>query len=83
MKTLIATIFLSSLPFTSIVAYQELRSMHNVAKIEAIRSLPVHVELPSESEIEVEFVPFYAENATVEVVTAEIEIEFIPAHRVR
>ena len=82
MKTFFATIFLSTLPFTSIVAFNEIRSARNVAEIERIKNLPVSISVPS-SEIEIEFVPFYAENATVEIVADEIEVEFIPAHRVR
>ena len=79
MKTFFATIFLSTLPFTSIVAYHEIRSAHNVAEIERIHNLPVDVQMPALSEIEVEFIP----AATVDVLEAEIEVEFIPAHRIR
>ena len=79
MKTFFATIFLSTLPFTSIVAYHEIRSVHNVAEIERIANLPVDVQMPSLAEIETEFLP----TASVTVLEAEIEVEFIPAHRVR
>lgn len=79
MKTFFATIFLSTLPFTSIVAYHEIQSARNVAKIEHIANLPVDVQMPSLTEIETEFLP----TAHVEIVDSEIEIEIIPAHRVR
>lgn len=79
MKTFFATIFFSTLPFTSIVAYHEIRSVVNVAKIERIANLPVDVQMPTLAEIETEFIP----AATVDVLEAEIEVEFIPAHRIR
>ena len=79
MKPFFATIFLSTLPFTSIVAFHEIRSAVNVAKIERIANLPVDVQMPTLAEIETEYIP----SATVDVLEAEIEVEFIPAHRVR
>ena len=79
MKSFFATIFLSTLPFTSIVAFHEIRSAVNVAKIERIANLPVDVQMPTLADIETEFLP----SATVDVLEAEIEVEFIPAHRVR
>ena len=72
MKTLFLTIFLSTLPFTSIVAYHEIRSALNVAEIERIHNLPVSISIPSD-EIEIEFIP----TATVQPVDSEIEIDFI------
>ena len=72
MKTLFLTIFLSTLPFTSIVAYNEIRSALNVAEIERIHNLPVSISIPSD-EIEIEFIP----TATVQSVDSEIEIDFI------
>ena len=72
MKTLFLTIFLSTLPFTSIVAYHEIRSALNVAEIERIHNLPVSISIPSD-EIEIEFIP----TATVQSVDSEIEIDFI------
>ena len=72
MKTFFLTIFLSTLPFTSIVAYHEIRSALNVAEIEHIHSLPVSISVPS-NEIEIEFIP----SATVQSVDSEIEIDFI------
>ena len=72
MKTFFLTIFLSTLPFTSIVAYHEIRSALNVAEIERIHSLPVSISVPS-NEIEIEFIP----TATVQSVDSEIEIDFI------
>ena len=72
MKTLFLTIFLSTLPFTSIVAYHEIRSALNVAEIERIHNLPVSISVPS-NEIEIEFIP----SATVQSVDSEIEIDFI------
>ena len=79
MKSLFLTIFVSTLPFTSIVAYHEIRSAVNVAEIERIANLPVDVQMPTLAEIETEFLP----SATVAVLEAEIEVEFIPSHRVR
>ena len=72
MKTFFLTIFLSTLPFTSIVAYHEIRSALNVAEIERIHNLPVSISVPS-NEIEIEFIP----TATVQSVDSEIEIDFI------
>mgnify|MGYP003124330480 CR=1 FL=1 len=91
MKTFFLTVFLSTLPFTSIVAYHEIRSALNVAEIERIHNLPVSISIPSD-EIEVEFVPFFEEprnvvcgeytctftpSATVQTIDSEIEIDFI------
>ena len=59
MKTLFLTIFLSTLPFTSIVAYHEIRSALNVAELERVRNLPVSISVPS-SEIEIDFVPTHS-----------------------
>ena len=72
MKTFFLTVFLSTLPFTSIVAYHEIRSALNVAEIERIHNLPVSISIPSD-EIEIEFIP----TATVQSVDSEIEIDFI------
>ena len=69
MKTFFATIFLSTLPFTSIVAYHEIQSARNVAKIERIHNLPVDIQMPALSEIEVEYLP------TVEI---ETDLLFVP-----
>ena len=59
MKTFFATIFLSTLPFTSIVAYHEIQSARNVAEIERIANLPVSISIPA-NEIEVDFVPTHS-----------------------
>ena len=58
MKTFF-TIFLSTLPFTSLVAYNEINSALNVAEIEYIRSLPVQVQAVHE-DVEVAFVPTHS-----------------------
>ena len=76
MKTLLFTIFFSTLPFTSIVAYNELQSYNNVQEIEYIRSLPVQVQVAHE-DVEVEFLP----EATVIAVDSEIEIDFVAEQR--
>ena len=59
MKTLFLTIFASTLPFTALVAYNEIRSALNVAEIERVRNLPVSVSIPS-SEVEVDFIPTHS-----------------------
>ena len=59
MKTLFLTIFASTLPFTALVAYNEIRSTLNVAEIERISNIPVSISTPS-SEIEVDFVPTHS-----------------------
>ena len=91
MRTLLLTIFVSSLPFTSLVAYNEIRSALNVAELERVRNLPVSISIPS-NEIQVEFVPFFEKprnvvcgehtctftpSATVQTIDSEIEIDFV------
>ena len=76
MKTLFLTIFASTLPFTALVAYNEIRSALNVAELERVRNLPVSISVPS-SEIEVEFVPFFEEPRNV--VCGEYTCTFTPS----
>lgn len=76
MKTLFLTIFVSTLPFSAYVAFQEARSVYNVAQIERVHNLPVNITIPS-NEIEVEFVPFFEEPRNV--VCGEYTCTFTPS----
>ena len=79
MKTFIASLVISTLPLTSIIAAHHVKSHIQSTESQRIKNLPVSIELPSLSEIETEWLP----EVTVEVVVDEIEIEHIPSHRVR
>jgi hypothetical protein len=59
MKTFFTLILLSTLPTASLVAYNEIRSMQNMAEVERVRNLPVSISIPS-NEIEVDFVPTHS-----------------------
>ena len=76
MKTLFLTIFASTLPFTALVAYNEIRSALNVAEIERISNIPVSISSPSD-EIEIEYVPSQEEPRNV--VCGEYTCTFTPS----
>ena len=59
MKTFFTIILLSALPTASLMVFNELRSMHNMAEVERVRNLPVSISVPS-SEIEIDFVPTHS-----------------------